>query len=62
VIVLLAGLPTAVWLDLHSLSEAALRRQASDLNSVITSILGRLWLPNYKEVPGAIPIPCNIVA
>jgi hypothetical protein len=34
----LAGLPVAVWLDLRNLTEAALRCQAGDLNSVITSI------------------------
>jgi adenylate cyclase len=35
---LLAGLPLAVWLDLSNLSETALRRQAGDLNSVISSV------------------------
>lgn len=35
---LLAALPLAVWLDLKNLSDAALRRQASDLNSVISSV------------------------
>ena len=40
VAVLLAGLPVAVWLDLSSLAETNLRRQASDLNSVITSVRG----------------------
>src|SRR5271165_6652501 len=38
VLVLLLGLPLAVWLDLQNLTDAALRRQASDLNSVITSM------------------------
>ncbi|MBE7523249.1 MAG: adenylate/guanylate cyclase domain-containing protein [Burkholderiales bacterium] len=38
VVVLLAGLPLAVWLDLRNLTEAALRRQANDLNSVVTSM------------------------
>jgi adenylate cyclase len=38
VLILLAGLPLAVWLDLQNLTDAALRRQASDLNSVITSV------------------------
>ena len=38
VILLLIGLPVAVWLDLTNLAEANLRRQASDLNSVITSV------------------------
>ena len=40
VVILILGLPLAVWLDLRSLTEAALRRQASDLNSVITSVRG----------------------
>lgn len=40
VLILLAGLPIAVWLDLRNLTETALRRQASDLNSVITSVRG----------------------
>src|SRR3954449_8708631 len=35
---LLLALPLAVWLDLTELSKTALRRQASDLNSVITSV------------------------
>jgi class 3 adenylate cyclase len=38
VVVLLLGLPLAVWLDVRNLTEIALRRQASDLNSVITSV------------------------
>ncbi len=76
VILLLVGLPVAVWLDLADLSEAALRRQASDMNSVITSIrnfyasdvVARVLaspgqtkvLPNYDSVPGAIPIPATL--
>ena len=40
VLILLLGLPLAVWLDLQNLTNAALRRQASDLNSVITSMRG----------------------
>src|SRR6266851_718804 len=74
--VLLLALPLAVWLDLRNLSESALRRQASDLNSVVTGIrgyyashiVGRVLaspgatkvLPNYEEVPGAIPIPATL--
>jgi len=75
---LLAGLPAAVWLDLRSLSEHALRRQASDLNSLVSSVrsyyadnvVRRILaehgstptqvLPNYREVPGAIPIPATL--
>ena len=76
VVVLLAGLPIAVWLDLRDLSESALRRQATNLNSVISSIrgyyasniVGRVLaahgttqvLPNYEQVPGAIPIPATL--
>jgi adenylate cyclase len=40
VAILILGLPLAVWLDLTSLTEAALRRQAIDLNSIITSMRG----------------------
>src|SRR5271163_4379424 len=38
VMLLLAGLPVAVWMDLTNLAEANLNRQASDLNSVISSV------------------------
>ena len=38
VVLLLVGLPVAVWMDLSSLVESNLRRQASDVNSIITSV------------------------
>lgn len=38
VILLLVGLPVAVWLDLTSLTETNLNRQARDLNSLISSV------------------------
>src|SRR6204780_5407742 len=73
---LLAALPIAVWLDLTNLAEAALRRQASDLNSVITSVRGYYAtnvvarvlanpgstqvVHNYETIPGAIPIPATL--
>ncbi len=76
VIVLLAGLPVAVWLDLSNLTEGALRRQAADLNSVITSVRGYYAsnvvarvlgsqgatkvVHNYHDIPGAIPIPATL--
>src|SRR6516164_6483934 len=76
VIALLAGLPIAVWLDLRNLSDATLRRQAADLNSVITSmrayytsnVVGRILASpgstqiahNYQSIPGAIPIPATL--
>jgi class 3 adenylate cyclase len=37
-VLLLAGLPLAVWLDLNNLAETNLRRQASDLNSLVSSV------------------------
>jgi len=40
VLLLLAGLPLAAWLDLRMLAEQSLRLQASDLNSVIASVRG----------------------
>src|ERR1700736_991752 len=74
--VLLAALPVAVWLDLTNLAEAALRRQATDLNSVVssvrsyyaTNVVGRVLahpgatqvVHNYETIPGAIPIPATL--
>lgn len=76
VVLMLAGLPLAVWLDISNLSRTALERQAVDLSSVITSIRGYyaqnvvarvLNAPdkvqaahNYETIPGAIPIPATL--
>jgi class 3 adenylate cyclase len=76
VILLLVGLPVAVWLDLSKLVETNLRRQASDLNSVVSSVrsyyannvVGRVLaspgttqvVHNYQSIPGAIPIPATL--
>jgi adenylate cyclase len=76
VLLVLAGLPVAVWLDLRDLSERTLRGQADEFSSMINSIrnyyasnvVGRVLthgektqvLPNYTEVPGAIPIPATL--
>src|SRR5215469_183754 len=38
VVMLLLGLPLAVWLDLRKLTDETLRRQAIDFNSLITSV------------------------
>jgi adenylate cyclase len=38
ILLLLVALPAAVWLDLSNLGETGLRRQAADLNSVISSV------------------------
>jgi adenylate cyclase len=71
VVLLLVGLPVAVWLDLHKATEASLLRQASDLNSVISSVrgyysrtvVGRVLaapgsttVTHNESIPGAIPI------
>jgi signal transduction histidine kinase/CheY-like chemotaxis protein len=76
VILLLAGLPVAVWLDLRDVSEHALQVQARDINSVITgvrtyyanNVVSRVLsvpghsevIHNYKDVKGAIPIPATL--
>jgi adenylate cyclase len=76
VVLLLAALPVAVWLDLTNLAEAALRRQATDLNSIVTGVRGyyaanvveRILahpgstevVHNYQTIPGAIPIPATL--
>ena len=76
VVLLLIGLPIAVWLDLSNLVETNLRRQASDVNSIISSVrnyyannvVGRVLaspgmtkvVHNYKDFPGAIPIPATL--
>ena len=76
VLLVLGGLPIAVWLDMRDLSERALREQADDLSSMIDSIrdyygrnvVGRVLaggekthvVPNYTQVPGGIPIPATL--
>ena len=77
VILMLAGLPLAVWLDLRDISEKVLRLQADDLNSLITSVrnyyatnvvdrvlnapgTGSEVVHNYRDIPGAIPIPATL--
>src|SRR5262245_58019132 len=71
VLLLLAGLPLAVWLDLKNLSERALRLQARDFNSIVTSVRAYyatnvvervLATPghsqvahNYQSIPVSIP-------
>ena len=76
VLVLLAGLPLAVWMDLRNLTDTALRRQASDLNSVISgvrayyasNVVARILaapgstkvVHNYQDIPGGVPIPATL--
>jgi len=76
VLMLLAGLPLAVFLDLRNLSNRALSLQAGDINSLITAmreyyaanVVSRVLstsghsdvVHNYHDVPGAIPIPATL--
>jgi class 3 adenylate cyclase len=75
-LLVLAGLPLALWVDLRQLSESALNSQVNSLASVIGSfrsyyannVVGRILahpgetkvLPNFEDVPGAIPIPATL--
>ena len=49
---LLVGLPLAVWLDLSNLVDTNLRRQAGDLNSIISSIRRLLCHQCGRSHPG----------
>jgi len=76
VLLMLAGLPAAVWLDLRTLTENSLRRQAGDLNSMMTSmrsyyannVVARVLaspgttkvVHNYETIAGAIPLPATL--
>ena len=76
VLIGLVTLPVAVWLDLKTLSDENLRRQASSLNSIVSSVRSyyasnvvsrvishdgpSVALDNYLTEPGAIPIPATL--
>jgi class 3 adenylate cyclase len=75
VVLLLAGLPFAAWLDMRNLSENLLRRQADEIGRIIndmrnfyaTDVVGRILAQheavptaNYRNVPGGIPIPATL--
>jgi adenylate cyclase len=73
---LLVGLPIAVWLDMHDVTQAGLRRQANDLNAMFTSVRdyyanniadrvqaspGKTQVVHdYQSIPGAIPNPSTM--
>ncbi len=75
-VLLILGLPIVVWLDLVNLTDASLKRQANDLNAMITAIRGYYGsevvdrvlsahsttqvAPNYQDIPGAIPLPATL--
>ncbi|HVT56674.1 MAG TPA: adenylate/guanylate cyclase domain-containing protein [Xanthobacteraceae bacterium] len=75
VVLLLAGLPFAAWLDMRNLSERILSRQATEIGRVIddmrgfyaSDVVGRLAhhplatpTDAYKSVDGGIPIPATL--
>ncbi|MGH8733491.1 MAG: adenylate/guanylate cyclase domain-containing protein, partial [Burkholderiales bacterium] len=75
VILLLAGLPFAAWMDMRNLSESILRRQADEIGRIIndmrnfyaTDVVGRVLAnhqavptANYRNTPGGIPIPATL--
>ncbi len=75
VILLLAGLPVAAWLDMRNLSENILRRQADEIGRIIndmrnfyaTDVVDRVMAQhqavptaNYRNVAGGIPIPATL--
>jgi len=72
----LAALPVAIWLDLRQISDQTLQIQATSLDSIFSevrgyysrNVVGRIKqnsgrsqaLYNYHDVPGAIPIPATL--
>lgn len=61
VVLLLAGLPLAVWLDLTNLSETNLNRQASDLNSIISSVRSYYASNVVGRILAAPGVPTKVV-
>ncbi len=75
-VIVLAGLPLAVWLDLRQLSERALLSQVDSLavvignfrnyyaDNVVARVLSNhgetVAAANYQDIPGAIPIPATL--
>ena len=76
IVLALALLPVAVWLDLKNLSDNALTTQARTLNGMFNDIRGyysanvvgrvqgfdgdSVAAHNYEDLPGAIPIPATL--
>ena len=75
VVLLLVGLPVAVWLDVRALTQHSLETQAREVGREIdefrsyysANVVGRLdpQIPakavhNFREVPGSIPIPATL--
>src|SRR5271165_285277 len=62
ILVLLIGLPIVVWFDLTNLTDAALRRQAGDVNAVITGIRGYYSSEVVDRVLSAHGAPTQVMA
>src|SRR4051794_13499573 len=75
VVLLLAGLPVAAWLDMRNLSESIMRRQADEVGRIIndmrnfyaTDVVGRVpaaprAVPTStsRDAPGGIPTPATL--
>lgn len=76
IVMAIAALPVAVWLDLRNLSDQNLVKQAQTLNRVISivrsyyadNVVGRITaadgrahpMNNYEDRPGGIPIPATL--
>jgi adenylate cyclase len=61
VMLLLAGLPVAVWMDLTNLAETNLNRQASDLNSIISSVRSYYATNVVSRILAAPGVPTQVV-
>jgi adenylate cyclase len=61
IVILLCGLPLAVWLDLRDLSEHTLRTQADELGSAINSIRGYYSRNVVSRVLGAAGEPTRVL-
>jgi hypothetical protein len=75
VIVLLAGLPIVVWLDMRHLSEKDLQREAEDFSKVVglvrdfysSEVVSRIvdndgkavFSHKFREIPGGVPVPAT---
>lgn len=75
VVVLLAGLPIVVWLDMRHLSEKDLQRQAEDFSKVVDlvrdfysrEVVKRIvendgkavFSHNFRDIPGGVPVPAT---
>src|SRR5450755_2470498 len=59
---LLLGLPVATWLDVDALTEANLRRQAVDMNSVLSSVRAYYAANVVERVLAAPGVPTQVSA